>query len=61
MDMLYAGTFEQDLKAIESGTKKIEITPECKKASDKIVDDVVQVLSQFGYQKGAEIFERMYK
>ena len=61
MDMLYAGTFEQDMKALESGMKKVEISPECKKTSDKVIDDVVQVLSQFGYQKGAEIFERMYK
>ena len=59
--MLYAGTFEKDMKALESGIKKIDIKPEQKKASDKVIDDVVQVLNQFGYQKGAEIFERMYK
>ena len=61
MDMLFAGTMEQDLKMLEKNLKKLVIAPEQRKDFDKIMDDILHVLNQNGYEKCSEIIERMFK
>lgn len=60
MEMLYCGVMEKDLQMLEKNIKKLEIKPEQRKDFNKVVNDILKVLNQNGYEKCSEIIERMF-
>lgn len=60
MDMLFAGTFEQDVKMLEQNLKKLEIKPEQRKEFNKVMNDIYKILEQNGYEAGVKVVRRMF-
>lgn len=59
MDMIYPGNFEQSLKEHERKLGKVNIPTEQQTEYKKVISDVSNVLTQFGYGQGAEVLKRM--
>ena len=56
--MLYAGTYETAMKEHKAMLKN-DIALENQHEFKKAIEDTCKVLSQFGYEKGAEILNEM--
>ena len=59
MDMIYAGTFQKEMQEHERKLGTIKVATEQEHEFKKIISDVTSILGQFGYEKGAEILNRM--
>lgn len=58
-DIMYAGTLEKCMAEYKRKIGTIPIPTEKKSEVKKMVDDIVTVLKQNGYDKGAEIFAQI--
>lgn len=53
--------FEDDMKELENAIKKTSSVQESNKVKIKVIEEVTCILKQYGYDSGADIFDRIVK